>query len=931
MATQNELKSLQQTMAKLNANPVERFSYTQNAYDNEIIDGVDLFDSTAEQNIPKASLTDYNPVVLDRGVRAQGASIPRMAWNHFLGRLSFNLNMLIRKMDMFFTVLRRSQAHNANEYDSHAEYALGDVCFVVETLQAGSHAYTWYRRISTSPLHISGISPASASDWEPLNETTVLDLASDTAPLMDGTSAVGTSLSYAREDHVHPIDTSRAPDQTTLTNADAAATLPATGTVKSIAQTVRNCLKWLVGKFDASAGHAHNGSDSPKIAYSNILDPVDTRGITQLTGDVAAPETANGSAEATLAASGVAAGDYGDGGGSRVLAHEGQFTIPKKLVVDAKGRVTQAEAITLTLPSVPNDTRGITQLTGDVTTPDTANGPAEATIKESVGLTGSPTAPTAASGAADTQIATTAFVDGEKGYVKRSDPGARAGQSRLWVNSDGLLAVDNHLVEWGVGVDIDDLYFRAEEGESKVIPIEVSGIYRYVLAGAKGGKGANSLSLDGFGGAGGRGEKREGVISLTAQNMVRIECGKSADSAAPPKGVFMALGLGYVYYSTDGINWAPKYPVDDGFRQRKHLAYAGGRFTDIQSASNQTNTYLEYFANGNFLSRSSINSSGSAAYQALTVENRSVVLYHGNAGVNIGIAYGGTFNSKLASFPGGSSEGYYPDNITATGLASYSGKIAAVLCVASLSVLVFYYMDNNNSYVYKVHNYTHNFQDIAAVGSFVLAMGSDDGHTYFTKLHKDAASDLPVIATLNTPTLYRKLCSGGGLVVALGGALCAVSADGYNWSYDNPILDGVTSFNDIIYAKDRFVAVGDGGHIMWSTDGISWEPMCPPIGEGLTSVAFGPEAPVGGGVGGSAALVNESFGSPALEAAGGAGGGGAYEASTSSVGKTGESSAVAAGGAGGTNNHRSGYDAEDPPSPNTEEAGYALLVYQRPQ
>lgn len=30
------------------------------------------------------------------------------------------------------------------------------------------------------------------------------------APLMDGTAAVGTSVSYARQDHVHPTDTSRA-------------------------------------------------------------------------------------------------------------------------------------------------------------------------------------------------------------------------------------------------------------------------------------------------------------------------------------------------------------------------------------------------------------------------------------------------------------------------------------------------------------------------------------------------------------------------------------------------------------------------------------------------------------------------------------------------------------------------------------------------
>jgi hypothetical protein len=79
--------------------------------------------------------------------------------------------------------------------------------------------------------------------------------------------------------------------------------------------------------------------------------PAASRGITQLTGDVTAPSTTNGSAAATLAASGVTAGSYGDGGAARTLAFGGTFKIPKTLNVDAKGRVTSAEAITLTVPA----------------------------------------------------------------------------------------------------------------------------------------------------------------------------------------------------------------------------------------------------------------------------------------------------------------------------------------------------------------------------------------------------------------------------------------------------------------------------------------------------------------------------------------------------------------------------------------------------
>jgi hypothetical protein len=79
----------------------------------------------------------------------------------------------------------------------------------------------------------------------------------------------------------------------------------------------------------------------------------DNRGITQLTGDVTAPSTVSGSAAATLAASGVTAAAYGDGGAARTLAFGGTFKIPGTLTIDAKGRVTAAAAITLTMPATP--------------------------------------------------------------------------------------------------------------------------------------------------------------------------------------------------------------------------------------------------------------------------------------------------------------------------------------------------------------------------------------------------------------------------------------------------------------------------------------------------------------------------------------------------------------------------------------------------
>lgn len=59
-----------------------------------------------------------------------------------------------------------------------------------------------------------GTSTTPATDNNSTNIATtafVVGQASATAPVMDGTATIGTSLRYARQDHVHPTDTTRAP------------------------------------------------------------------------------------------------------------------------------------------------------------------------------------------------------------------------------------------------------------------------------------------------------------------------------------------------------------------------------------------------------------------------------------------------------------------------------------------------------------------------------------------------------------------------------------------------------------------------------------------------------------------------------------------------------------------------------------------------
>ena len=171
MPSQNDLQLIENILHGLDNNPVARFSYTQAAFDGDVVDGVDAFDIDAEQNIPKETRTDYNIAILAKGVRSQGASIPRMGWNHYVGRLSYNLNKLIQKLTAFFGLYRASLSHNANEYDASAAYQTGDVCYTVDTID-DVKVYAWYRRKSLTPETISAVPPQAVLHWEEMQSKT---------------------------------------------------------------------------------------------------------------------------------------------------------------------------------------------------------------------------------------------------------------------------------------------------------------------------------------------------------------------------------------------------------------------------------------------------------------------------------------------------------------------------------------------------------------------------------------------------------------------------------------------------------------------------------------------------------------------------------------------------------------------------------------
>ena len=89
----DEIKAIED---KLTLNKVARFAYTEEAYETNDANGVSDYDVNRQQNIPVANsdILKVNETVLAKGFRSQASSITRMLMNHFLGRISYNLNKL---------------------------------------------------------------------------------------------------------------------------------------------------------------------------------------------------------------------------------------------------------------------------------------------------------------------------------------------------------------------------------------------------------------------------------------------------------------------------------------------------------------------------------------------------------------------------------------------------------------------------------------------------------------------------------------------------------------------------------------------------------------------------------------------------------------------------------------------------------------------
>ena len=202
---------------------------------------------------------------------------------------------------------------------------------------------------STTTLTGGGTSTTPATDNNTTNIATtafVVGQASATAPVMNGTATVGTSLRYARQDHVHPTDTTRAPlASPTFTGT---VTIPAGASISGFAPLASPSF---TGTVNFAGDVAINGT-----GYLDL--PVGTtaqRPGTPAAGMIRYNSTL-GLFEGYSSAWGTIGGGAVGGGSDRVFMENDQavttnYTITTNKNAITAGPVTVNAGITVTIPS----------------------------------------------------------------------------------------------------------------------------------------------------------------------------------------------------------------------------------------------------------------------------------------------------------------------------------------------------------------------------------------------------------------------------------------------------------------------------------------------------------------------------------------------------------------------------------------------------
>lgn len=107
------------------------FAYDDTAFNDtsvpENVVGQDVYDYNAHNNIPKTP--ELSTATQTLGLGERSGVFKRSFWNHYAGRISYNLNKAVQALRNILNSFKADYSENISEYSEYAAYTVGDVCY----------------------------------------------------------------------------------------------------------------------------------------------------------------------------------------------------------------------------------------------------------------------------------------------------------------------------------------------------------------------------------------------------------------------------------------------------------------------------------------------------------------------------------------------------------------------------------------------------------------------------------------------------------------------------------------------------------------------------------------------------------------------------------------------------------------------------------